>query len=345
MWFLPDLGPLERHPQPVKIDEKDRQILNIIGQNARMPLSAIAKRVKVSRDKVDYRLRGLRSKKVIFHAQTFIDVAKFGYQSYHIFFRLKNPLPETGIIAHISALPYVRAVLKYNGRYDLDVSVIAHDVYEFDRQLTDIAGILGTHLQSYDILVNSAAYRTAAFPNSFLKQPLPIEPAFEPYTCDEKDMRILKTIRTNAEKPLLKIGQETEMSADTVSYRLKKMHAAGIIRAYQPVISYGAMGYTVYTMLLHVRPLDAKREATLRTFLTTYPHILWAVKTVGKYNLLLYVCVPAMKAERELYETISRLRSLFAEQITEYELLLPIIEYKYTCAPDILFSRPKEVTR
>ena len=324
------------------LDLRDKKILLMLSQNARTPLSKIAKVANLSRDSIKYRIQGYEKKGIIKKSRTLVDVSKLGYDSYHIFLRLNNPSQESErkLVESIKHLPYVRAILKFHGRFDFEIALIAKNIAEFDQELEEIIGKTKNYLQDYEILIITKSYRAGQFPNKFLKsidtKSLYSKAAKKEtdYHPDQKDLEIIKVMRDDAQLSLLDIGDKVKLSPDAVSYRLKKM-AESIIIAFVPVINYQSLGYNVHALLLNIAGLDKDKEKKIAEFMKTNQNILWAVKTVGRYNVLAYICT---ENERELQETINELRNAFPEQISHYDSLLAFEEYKYTYAPDCLFS-------
>lgn len=342
MRVLPELGIDGEKEQLVSLDVRDKKILFMLSQNARMPLSKIAKQVSLSRDSVKYRIQNYEKKGIIKNSRTLVDVARLGYDAYHIFLRLNNPTKEAEktLIDTLSSLPYVRAILKFYGSFDFEIAVIAKTIPEFDDILTEVIGKSKEYLQDYEILIITKSYRAGQFPNKFLK-PIETKKLYVKspnkkleVKLDEKDFEILKIIRDNAQISLLDIAEKIKLSPDAVSYRLKKMEESVII-AFTPVINYHALGYNVHVLMMNLSGLDKQKEKKLNDFMKTNPNILWAVKTVGRYNVLAYVCT---EKETELQETINELRNAFPEQISHYVTLLTFAEYKYTYAPDCIFE-------
>jgi len=99
------------------------------------------------------------------------------------------------------------------------------------------------------------------------------------------------------------------------------------------VINYASLSYNVYAILLRVNSLREK-EAAFKNFLQNDKNVLWSVKCVGKYNVLIYVCV---HTNEELHKTLNELRTHFPENIVDYETLIAYEEYKYTYFPDYGF--------
>jgi len=72
----------------------------------------------------------------------------------------------------------------------------------------------------------------------------------------------------------------------------------------------------------------------LQNFLQQDINTLWAVKNIGKFNVLLYLLVKNIEA---LQKTMLNLRSLFPKQVNHYETLIAYEEFKYLYFPKNLF--------
>ena len=67
------------------MDEIDKKILIELVQNSKIPISQLAKKIKVSRDIASYRLNKLKSTGIIRDYITEIDINKLGYKSALLF--------------------------------------------------------------------------------------------------------------------------------------------------------------------------------------------------------------------------------------------------------------------
>ena len=139
----------------IKIDLKDKKILFLLAQNSRMPCSAIAKSVGLSRDAVSYRINNYLNKGIVQGYRTVIDITKLGYDAYHLFLQLNQPTKtvEDRLIKKFKEYPFMRAVLKFNGKYDFQLALVAKDIKEFDRFADKIITDCSTNLQNYDIFI------------------------------------------------------------------------------------------------------------------------------------------------------------------------------------------------
>ena len=77
-----------------KIDLKDRRVLYELDVNARRSDAAIGKRVGLSKDVVNRRIKKLVKKGVIKHFFTMVDVTRLGYLSGRLFIKFQYDTPE-----------------------------------------------------------------------------------------------------------------------------------------------------------------------------------------------------------------------------------------------------------
>lgn len=330
---------LQKNPNAskVKLDVKDKKILSLFSVNCRLPLTQLAKKVGLSRDAVNYRIKNYEKQGIIQGYRTMVDISKFGYDVYHLFIKLNNPSPqiEQKIISKLTKHPFIRAILKFNGDYDLEIAFVARNISSLDILITQIIGDCTTYIQAYELIAISKTFAAETFPPSFSDNKTSIESKEqEVVKLDEKDIAILKIIGEDAILPLYEIASKVKLSTDAISYRIKNMINSGVIIKFVPVINYTSLDYSLHTLLLNISGLDEKKEKILKDFLVTNQNTLWAVKTIGSYNVLIYLLVKNMD---ELQQTSIKLRSLFPGQINNYTSLIAYEEYKYVYFPSGLF--------
>jgi DNA-binding Lrp family transcriptional regulator len=321
----------------VKIDKKDKKILGNLSLNARIPFSLLSKKVALSRDAVKYRIKNYGEKGLIQGYRTMVDVSKLGYKVYHLFIKLDNPSEkiEEDIIKKWIKNPFIRAIIKFSGNFDFEIAIISKNIKELDEIITKIIKDCSGAIKDYEILVIVKTYVAETFPPNFSGNKIKaINKKKKEFKIDKKDIKILKIIGKNARLSVVEIAGKVGISADAVAYRIKKMSESGIIIKFIPVINYSSLGYNLYTITLNINSLDEKKEKILKEFLSADKNILWAVKTIGRFNVLIYLLVNNIE---QLQNTMLKLRSLFPKQINNYEMLIAYEEYKYVYFPVELF--------
>ncbi len=322
--------------EKIKLDLKDKKILALLCNNARMPLTLISKRIGLSRDAISYRIRNYEKKGIIQGYRTMIDIAQFGYDNHHLFITLNSPSEEIEkrIITKLKELPFIRAIIKFSGSFDFEIGLIAKGMKELDKRIVEIMKCCKGFVRDCDMLTFSKFYVSRTLPKSFSDYIEDAKMENKEYSPDKKDIEILKLIGEDALLPLYEIGDKIKLSADAIAYRLKKMKDSKIINRYLPIINYNSLDYSIYTVLFNISSLDEEKEKKLKETLIADKNTMWAVKTIGKFNVLIYFLV---KNIDELQLSISGIRSLFPGEINHHEVLIAYEEYKYTYFPKELF--------
>lgn len=125
----------------VKLDSKDRAILEELQKNARLSIAEIAKKTRLPRDVVAYRLQKLEELKVIRGHHTLLNPHKLGYPLYvYVLFSCYNlkPEEETQFVHYLKNHPQIVYVAKNSGKYDFTIGVCAKDYKEFDEIIRTI---------------------------------------------------------------------------------------------------------------------------------------------------------------------------------------------------------------
>lgn len=320
----------------VKLDIKDRKIISLLGNNARLPLTQLSKKVGLSRDAVAYRVKNYEKRGLVQGYRTMINISEFGYNNYHLFIKLNNPSDEIQkkLVDKLVKYPFVRAVIKFIGGFDFEIALVAKNLEDLDKITEKIMNDFSDFIQNHDILIFSKLFLTRTLPKSFSNDIEDVRQGKKKYKPDKKDIEILKLIGEDALMPLYDIGGEVGISADSVAYRIKKMRNSRIINKFFPVINFNSLGYNSYVVLMNIASLDAEKGKKLKDFLLYDKNVFWAVKTVGKYNMLAYFLV---KEVEDLQSSLFKLRGLFPGKINQHEVLIAYEEYKYTYFPKGLF--------
>ncbi len=127
--------------EKVKLDSKDKKILEQLQKNARQTIAEIAKKTGLPRDVVVYRIKKLEQSKVIRAHHTLLNPQKLGYPLYvYVLFSCYNikPNEETKFINYLKLHKQIIYVAKNSGKYDFTIGVCARDYMEFDEIIREI---------------------------------------------------------------------------------------------------------------------------------------------------------------------------------------------------------------
>lgn len=324
-------------PEKLRIDMKDRKILTELSLNCRVPLSTLSKKIALSRDAISYRIKQYEKRGLIQGYRTIINLSKMGFKNYHLLLNIKGHSKgvEEKFIEKLKELKNVKAIINFGSRFDFEVALAVKDSKELDKIINEINSWFPDLINNLEILEIIDNFCSKALPDSFFKQPNNKKITSKKHKLDKKDILLIKEIAENSKSPLVDISTKLKMSADSVSYRLKNLEDSNHILKYVPVINFKSLGYNLYFLLLNIPTLSDKEESRLKDILNADPNLIWAVKSIGKYNLLAYALV---KDVQELRKTGTSLKENFGQKLRDFDILVAFEEYKYTYLPKKLLD-------
>jgi Lrp/AsnC family transcriptional regulator, regulator for asnA, asnC and gidA len=130
-----------------KVDEIDIKILLAIALNARMPDTQIAKKLKISRKVVAYRIKHLIQERIIYSFKPFLNGGLLGYKTYKLFITLQSLTKEKehSLMTYLQHHPNVIEVVYCIGSWELEIDIesssidINHNIIrELRSKFTDV---------------------------------------------------------------------------------------------------------------------------------------------------------------------------------------------------------------
>ena len=134
-------GRMTKEVDKVLLSQKDRELLALLGENARMPVATLARRLGLSRTTVQARLERLEREGVIAgYSVRLSDVYLAGLIRAHVLITI-TPKALSMVTAELMALAEVKALHSVNGPYDLIAIIASPSIADLDR-LIDLIGEL-----------------------------------------------------------------------------------------------------------------------------------------------------------------------------------------------------------
>ena len=125
------------------MDELDRNILALLGADARMSVATLARRLKVARSTIQARLERLETSGVIaVYTLKLGEAARQGRLRASVLLTIE-PRSQAGILSRLKAVAEVERVFTTSGRFDLLLQIAAADTQVLDGVLDQIGGLTG----------------------------------------------------------------------------------------------------------------------------------------------------------------------------------------------------------
>jgi Lrp/AsnC family leucine-responsive transcriptional regulator len=309
------------------LDLKDKKIIYTLDFDARMPLSILAKKVRLSKQVVKYRLENLQKRNIIQGFYTDINVSKIGYAIYLVYFKFHRLLPEMEkkFTHHISKQESVGVNISVNGQWDYCIGIWAKNVIDFKLRYQKIMVEYEKYVKNKTVMVETDFYYFK--PKQILEKKeerqLTMTGKMEEIELDRTDRNILINLALNARISLVELGQKIRLTPNAVKKRIKNLEKKGIIMGYRVMINYPLLNFLHYRVFLHLDYLTEDKEKQIITFLKYHKTVVSVTKTIGYCELEFRAIV---KDIQEFYSLIEDLRNKFPDLIKEYE---SIVYYKF----------------
>ena len=218
-----------------EIDEIDCRILSELSENCRQPLSTLSSKIRLSRDRVKYRVKKLEDRGVITKYATSVNPYKFHHCLYKTYMRLENDKVRILQLRNfLEKHPRAYWVAESYGRWDLMLATFAKNPKEFHTIQDEILGKFSDIILSFgvyvliDVWYFSRVYLSGYSIDQFFFGGSP-----ELLEVNKLDFEILKLLSADARLSITEIAKQVDSSNATISYRINRLEELGVIAGYR----------------------------------------------------------------------------------------------------------------
>ncbi|PWE53821.1 AsnC family transcriptional regulator [Metarhizobium album] len=143
----------------MQITDKDRELLALLGENARLPVATLARRLGLSRTTVQARIERLEREGVIAgYGLRLSEAYLAGLIRAHVLITIA-PKALSAVTAELAAIGEVTALHSVNGPYDLIAIIAAPSIAELDRLIDRIGELAGVERTLSSIILSTRIAR------------------------------------------------------------------------------------------------------------------------------------------------------------------------------------------
>lgn len=317
----------------LKLDSYDKRILFELDKNARISISQLAKKIRKSKQFVDYRISKLEEEKVIGGYTTVIDYSRLGYTSVRVYFKFHNITPEQQQQLEESLIKdkEVWWLVTVEGPWDVGYAMAVKNILDFydywDKIMRKYRKFISKRL--IVIYTHIKQYPKAYLINEKNTDEGTLVGASKKITSFNKlDLKLLKLISDSARLPLLEIANRLNTSPQVIRNHMKKLEKTGVIQGYRALIDVSFLGYRYYKSYINLRNTDKLKE--LEAFCAQHPNILNVNRTIGGKDFEIEL---QAKSFEEFENIMNEIRAGFAGMIDDYEFVIAREEKKMTYFP------------
>ena len=326
----------------LKLDQKDREIINVLTLNSRTHLSQIAKLLNTSTEAINYRYNNLRKNQVITDVFTVIDPKVLGIHRYVIYLQFHALSQEEMkmIIDDFLKNKFINWVIETGGKWEL--ILMFETLYEekYDGILESIISPIKEYLNdSMVATVKNFVHKSPRYIRDLKREhfyhgkiKFPYEKELsskkkEPYTIDEKDVLLLKNLHEDSRLTLAELSNRLKLSRDTINYRIKKMIGACIIKSFILRLNYHLLDYQYTTIMLKLRTISQQRKQEFLNYIYEDERFYALMEQIGAWDLSLMMFFINAK---DLRDFLISMKEKFSDVIHSHESVIHFDQYYYT---------------
>lgn len=316
------------------MDELDKKILYEISENANDSRNKIAKKIRCSREVLDYRIKKLQDQKIITGYQARINISNFIYGGYVLLIQSYglNSESERKIISKLKLDNKLHYIGKITGEYDFIIGFTVNNLKEVSTYLEFINKTFGKCKNKMTLLTMLEEQKDS-FKSLFKEKDEPngiisMLNLGEKINLDKIDKKILIDLGKNCLIPSWSIAEKVKLSDVAIRKRIDKLVENKVILDFRTMIDLTKLNYQSYFLLLKINSKGNEFEQKFVSFLKTSRKVTYATKFIGEYD---YVVDISIENNTELKEFIYYLRENFSDLIMEIVScpLFEIISHEY----------------
>ncbi len=326
----------------IEIDKKDKEILFALDRNCRQSLNAIAKKTRLSKDVVRYRIHRLEKEGYITGYISVIDFTKLGHHIVRLYVKLQNTTAkiEEEIVNYLMQQETIIIVYRTDGNYELAIGFLVKDLRDYQETFEAFLNRYRPYVVDknfsvfHDYLQYFRNYLVEEKERDYTELSTGSHKLYE---YDDTDILILNEISTYARMSLVDLSQKLYIPINTIKYRLKNLERNKVIVAYRALIDYHKFGFDYYKVDFILE--DRSIMSALQEFVRRNPYIIYRDSSIGGSDFEFDCELPSQAA---FYALIEEIRTLFPKKIRSFFYYKAIRIYKYSYFPRLLLNEVKK---
>ena len=142
--------------ESVKLDNKDKKIINLLSQQSNLSILDIAEKAKLTIDVVKYRLKKL-SGDIIISYRALFNLNKIGYHHYVLMLKMRkaSKKDEDDLIDWCTSKKNVLYCSKRIGSFDVEINMAIGNIEDLNSFMDEFKDKFSNLVDSYELIINS----------------------------------------------------------------------------------------------------------------------------------------------------------------------------------------------
>lgn len=311
----------------MELNQKDRQILGLLDKNSRASVSELARKLKLSKDGLNYRLKKLQRENIITRYFAEVDISKMGLIAGKVTLQFQNAdkEKEDEIFEFLKNYPKIGWVVFCSGRWDCVFVFYVRDNYEIQEMITSIVEKYGKYILAKEIVSIPEYYIVSRgwLTNDLKRVISKIGGKVNPIV-DDLDIKLIKILTQNCRKPIIEIAGELNQSSSLIIQRIKNLEKKGIIRNYYIDLNLEKIGKEFCKSFIFLHNYTNAEYEKLKNYCLRHPNVTALTNIIGSWEMELEMEV---KNFDEFHKIMNEVKNQFKHIIRSYEAIVITREY------------------
>jgi len=313
-----------------KLDLKDRKILYELDLNSRESCSKIGKKVGLSSEVVNYRIKKLDEEKIITHYQTIVNFSKLNIIQFKICLSFQHLKSEKlkEIIEVLKKNKSVKWIASCNGNWDMLITLETDSFEKIDVLKSEVLALFSGYInqKAISILVEASTHNRDYLLDRNLRSERIIMNKDKVVKLDETDLEILKYLAENSRKQIIDIAISLGISERIVNYKIKQLVKNKVITGFKIAINYEKLGIKFFKTFIYLDNPSELKIKEIVNYLKKYPNVIHYVKVLGNWEL-----EPEFEVytEERFNEILNEIKDRFSDVIKKVDIITIEKEHKF----------------
>ncbi len=310
---------MKNYKKDKKLDIHDKKILYELDINSRASAATIARKIRLSKETVNFRIKRLLKRGNIKHFYSIINASHFGYQYYKIFFKFNKIAAEIErkIIDYLRNEKSCANLRVMEGAYDMCFVAMHRSPSELKEFLSAFYNNFGDYLMQksiHTIIASHKLNQKILFPGKTIKN-TSYHGKTSNYSLDKIDLQIIKKLSIQARIRLIDLARVIKEDPKVVRYHIKKLERDGIITGY-----FTALNLTKLNREFIQLDISLKNSGSVKSIIEFFDKTnscIFAYELLGRYDLSLELYA---KNDNELRKTLAQFKEKFLQDYIFYDI-------------------------
>jgi Lrp/AsnC family transcriptional regulator, leucine-responsive regulatory protein len=322
----------------IKIDAYDKKILEILINNSREQITTIAKKVRLKRETVNYKINRLINLGLIKEFNLILNEKKLGLTHYTVFIELTNLKGDTEkeILDYLEKNQHMSWIGTAAGKWSLVFDIILHERIKLDEAIRELLLKFGKYIGEYTILRTQDAEYYNLKPLGIFKKTTEKKENKETPNLNEKDFKILSILNQNARTNFVSISSKVGLTPNGIIQRVKNLERKQVIEGYTTSVDWKKLDYEWYGLQIKLTKFNAESAQEIVKYLRTHKKVIFYNKYLGEmwdYDFGILV-----KNSEEVRDFINEFRTKFFDIMKIHDVFLVLGEVSGFKLPQGVFE-------